>query len=142
MPDHHATFYPVGWNRERIALEEELRKTGTPVHPAVARDRRWKDVLPPRLVKAQCLNERDRAMLRARDAGASYAQISRVIGITSSQVKHQIKKARHAVREDWMTPVECYFNDELGDLKQLAAEPPAGQCRCPTCGRPMKVPVT
>jgi DNA-binding CsgD family transcriptional regulator len=187
MKTHHATFYPVGWNHERAALEETLRKLQknlrmppdmsaadrsrwlakqgysvpgiaailgieertvvrhlkvepTPEHPAMARDRRWRHVLPLGLVKAQCLNERDRAMLRARDAGATYAQIARIVGIIPLQVRVQIDKARRRLRENRLTPVENYFA-EVSDLEELTGEPPVARMRCPTCGRPFQVPV-
>ena len=184
-PDHHATFYPVGWRREcaslkdaigvlrhRLEIPEGLKRfeqarwlrgkgysvagiasilcvqeytvrryleVGAPrLHPAVARDRLWQHVLDPHLARQQAVNERDRAMMRARDAGATYAQISRVVGIIPSQVKFQIEKARRDL--EYVTPVEDYFDNKLADLRKLAVEPVAVTL-CPTCGRAMKVPV-
>ena len=114
-----------------------LKAGAPPLHPAVARDRLWKHVLDPHLARQQVFNERDRAMMRARDAGATYVAISRMVGIIPSQVKFQIEKARRDLA--YVTPVEDYFEQVL-DLRKLAA-PLVAVTLCPTCGRAMKVPV-
>ena len=101
-----------------------------PLHPALVRQRRWRDLLPLDIAKDQAINERDRALMRARDAGASYAEIARHLGVSVTRVRELVKCGRR--RAERLTPIEKFLNRDT-DLRALA------RCertrdRCPTCG--------
>jgi len=106
------------------------------MHPAMLRNRRWSCLLPPELVRAQVLDERDRAMMRARDLGATYTEIGRKVGITGFQVKVQIEKMRRRMQR-CRTPIEIYLDADGFDLQRLARLPDPHMprpTRCPLCG--------
>lgn len=113
--------------------------SASPPHRAAQRDRVWKHVLPAHVAKAQALNERDRAMLRAHQAGATYREIATRVGIWPQQVGTQMKKAQRRMREGRLTPIEEYFMDwgDLGALSEMPARTHMGQRVCPTCGQPL-----
>jgi DNA-binding CsgD family transcriptional regulator len=123
---------------DRLTVRRYLKSNLNKPPLVVTRDRRWKHVLDSHVARLQALNERDRAMLRAHEAGATYREIAARVGIWPGQVGMQIHKARKRLKMGRLTPVENYFN-EVGDLERLSAEPVV-VCRCPTCGQVMKTP--
>lgn len=90
----------------------------------------WFDVLPYWIAKQQIKDERCRRVLRARRAGATYAEIGRHIGISGGRVAQLAHYAERRERSPWRTPVELYCTRIWGDLLELNAP---SRIRAPRC---------